>query len=233
MNGFLSSVSDRVISWVNSLRLRQALIVTLASLLVITSTACSATDPRSADNVGTKQGYYNSSPYDKNDGPTRELYKPTQQRQGGMNNYNDDPKYDRQETKAQADRMVQRAEDNLSRRATNPKDILSNIKNDNALDGKARATSESLKSSTDKLVNDFAEGTRKGSRNVQENLDRAANATPRVVNEAQRNVEGAIDDVREGTEAILQGGQNIINRAGEVLQDRVDNAANAVSDRLN
>jgi len=220
MNGFLTNASDRVNSFVKTLRLKQVLVVTLVGLLVITSTACSAADPRTSNNVGLNQGSYGASPYDKNDGPTRELYKPTQKREGGMNNYNDDPKYDRAETKAQRDKMVQRAEENLSRRATSPKDVFSNIKNDNPLDDKARDTSESIKASADKLVNDFSEGTRKGSRNLQENLDRASDSAPRIFNEAKRNAQGAVDDVREGTGGILEGGKNVIDRAGDAVRDR-------------
>jgi hypothetical protein len=232
MNGFWSNAIARVTSFVKMLRLKQALIVTLVGLLVITTTACNGGDPRMSNNVGANQGSYGASPYDKNDGPTRELYKPVQKREGGMNNYNDDPRYDRDETKVERDKMVQRAEKNLERRATNPQDVFSNIKNENPLDDKARATSDSLKSSTDKLVNDFSEGTRKGTRNLQENLDRAGDSAPRVLNEAKRNTAGAVDDVREGTEAILQGGKNVINRAGEVLQDKAGDAANAVGDRF-
>lgn len=232
MNGFWSNAIARVTSFVKTLRLKQALIVTLVGLLVVTSTACSAADPRSSNNVGVNQGNYGASPYDKNDGPTRELYKPTQKREGGMNNYNDDPKYDRADVKANADKMVQRAEKNLERRATNPKDVFSNIKNDNPLDDKARETSQSIQSSTDKLVNDFSEGTRKGTRNVQENLNRAGDNAPRVLNEAKRNAGGAIDDVSEGTGGILEGGKNLVDRAGEALQGRTNDAASSVRDRF-
>ncbi len=232
MNGFWSNAIARVTAFVNKLQLKQALIITLVGLLVITSTACSAADPHSSSNGGVNQGSYGASPYDKNDGPTRELYKPTQQREGGMNNYNDDPKYDRAETKAEAQKMVKRAEQNLERRATSPKEVISNLKNENPLDDKARDTADSIKSSTDKLVNDFSEGTLKGTRNVKENLDRAGDSAPRIVDEAKRNAAGAIDDVQEGTGAILKGGKNVIDRAGDVLQDRANDAANAVSDRL-
>ncbi|MDX2232358.1 MAG: hypothetical protein NW220_22175 [Leptolyngbyaceae cyanobacterium bins.349] len=234
MHGLMSGAIARVATFARSLRLRQALIVTLIGLLALTSTACSgATDARSADNVGVKQGYYGSSPYDKNDGPTRELYKPVQKREGGMNNYNDDPKYDRADVKANVQERVRQAAENLNKnQAHNPKEVFSNIKNRNPLDDKAEQTSDSITKSAEKLANDFSEGTRKGVRNVQENLDRAGDAAPRVLNESKRNAQGALDDVREGTEAVLQGGKNVVGRAGELLQDRASDAVDAVGDRL-
>lgn len=219
MQDLMFSAIARVNSFVKSLRLKQILVVTLAGFFVLTSTACSAgTDVRSASNGGVKQQSYGASPYDKNDGPTRELYKPTQKREGGMNNYNDDPKYDREDVKANAQKRVQQAAENLDKnQAHNPPEVFSNIKNRNPLDDKARESGESIKASTDKLVNDFSEGTRKGTRNLQENLDRAGDNAPRILNESKRNAKGAADDVREGIDPLLQGGKSVIERAGQAI----------------
>ncbi|MBF2028126.1 MAG: hypothetical protein IGS48_15390 [Oscillatoriales cyanobacterium C42_A2020_001] len=220
MNSFFSSVSDRVTSLVKTLSVKRLIIVTLVGFFMLTSTACSssyAADPRSDAN----QGSYTSSPYDKNNGPTRELYKPTQKREGGMNNYNDDPKYDRKAVKSEAEQYVNRVQENIDKnQARNPKDIVSNVKNRNPLDDKARESYESTKNSAEKLANDFSEGTRKGTQNVKENLDKARDNAPRVFNEAKRNAQGAADDVREGTESLFGGFQNAAERAGDAVQNR-------------
>lgn len=220
MNSLFSNVSDRVVSLAKTFSVKRLVIVALVGFFMVMSTACSssyAADPRS----DAKQGTYTSSPYDKNDGPTRELYKPTQQREGGMNNYNDDPKYDRKAVKAEAEQYVNRAKENLEQnQAHNPKEVFSNIKNRNPLDDKARESYESTKNSADKLANDFSEGTRKGTQNVKENLDKARDNAPRVFNEAKRNAQGAADDVREGTESLFGGFQNAAERAGDAVQNR-------------
>jgi ElaB/YqjD/DUF883 family membrane-anchored ribosome-binding protein len=215
---FVSNAVDRLTALINSLRLKQILVVALAGFFVFSSTACSSgVDARSTDGSGQKT--YSSSPYDKNDGPTRELYKPTQKREGGMNNYNDDLKYDRDDVKAQAEKRVQQAKENLNKSVDSPQELLSNIKNRNPLDDKARESYDSIKDSTEKLTNDFSEGTRKGTRNLQENLDKASDNAPRIFNEAKRNAQGAIDDVREGAESLGIGAGNVVNRAGEAVKN--------------
>ncbi|MDX2240970.1 MAG: hypothetical protein NW224_09825 [Leptolyngbyaceae cyanobacterium bins.302] len=233
MEGLFSSAIDRVHTFVKSLRLRQFLVVALAGFFVLTTTACSSgVDARSASG-DVNQRSYGSSPYDKDDGPTRELYKPTQKQAGGMNNYNDDLKYERGDVQAQAQKRVQQAEKNLGKnQAHNPQEVFSNIKNRNPLDDRAQETSESIKASADKLANDFSEGTRKGTRNIQENLDRASDNAPRIFNEAKRNAQGALDDVREGAGSVGQGGKNAVDRAGDAIQDQASNAVGAARDRM-
>jgi len=234
MNSLLFGVIDRTVAFVRSLALRQVLVVALAGFLVLTSAACTpGVNARTVDNVDRDQQAYGASPYEKDTGATRELYKPTQKRQGGMNNYNDDLKYDRQDVKAEADKLVQRAEDNLNRhRVDNPGELFSNIKNHNPLGDKASESYRSTKDSAEKLASDFSAATRKGTRNVQQNLDKAGDNVPQVFNDAKRNAQGAADDVQEGAGAIVQGAKNLADRAGDAIQDRADDAASAVRDRL-
>lgn len=218
MDSLFSNAIARVIDFVKTFRLKQAIVASLIGLLVVTSTACASRVDAAAPG-GT--GSYSSSPYDKNDGPTRELYKPTQKREGYFNNYNDDPKYDRDDVKANAAKRVQQAEENLNQnQANNPKEVFANIKSRNPLDDKARESADSISDSTKKLVNDFSEGTRKGTQNVKENVGRAADAAPRIANDAKRNAQGALDDVREGAGIVVKGGQNAASRAGQEVKDR-------------
>jgi len=221
MNSLFSNAIARVTSFVKTLRLKQVIVVSLVGLLVITSTGCASGVNAAAPRDDVSGRSYNS-PYDKNDGPTRELYKPTQKREGYFNNYNDDLKYDRDDVKANAEKRVQQAAENLDKnQAHNPKEVFSNIKNRNPLDDKAQETADSISDSTKKLVNDFSEGTRKGTQNVKENVDRAADAAPRIANEAKRNAQGAANDVLEGAGVVVKGGQKAASRAGQEAQDRM------------
>ncbi len=178
MNNLISGAVASIASVVKFLRLKQALIVVFAGLILFTSTACAGSSI--ASESGVNRG---TSPYDKNTGPQRELYAPTQKPEGGMNVYNDDVKYDRDANKAQAEKMIQKSSQHLEKRAANPKEAIENM-DDRDIPGELRGLSRNVGNRAEQLKDDISSGTQRGTRNLKQNLEDAKDAAPDVVNQA-------------------------------------------------
>ncbi len=182
MNNLMSGAIASIASLVKFFRLKQALIVVLAGFFLLTSTACGARTM--ASEPGSSGSYSNTStPYAKNPGPQRELYAPTQRSEGGMNVYNDDPKYDRDATKARTEKVIQQSEQHLQKRAANPKEAVENM-GDRNIPGELRGLSRNLGDRAEQLKDNVSAGTQRGTRNLKQNLEDAKEAAPDVVNQA-------------------------------------------------
>jgi gas vesicle protein len=178
MNNLISGAIASIASLFKFFRLRQALVVVFAGFLLFTSTACAGSSV--ASEPGASVG---TSPYDKNTGPQRELYAPTQKPQGGMNGYNDDPKYDRKSTKAQTEKVIQKSSQHLEDRAANPKEAVENL-GDRDIPAELRDLSRDVGKRAERMKDDVSTGTQRGMRNLKQNLEDAKDAVPDVVNEA-------------------------------------------------
>jgi hypothetical protein len=233
MKTLISNAIANITSVVQSFGVKHLLAVTLAVFLAITSTACSATsaktEPRSE--AANPVSLTTNNSYDKNTGSKRELYKPTQKPQGGINNYNDDPKYDGAAAKADSKKLVKKVEENLQNRAKNPKDVVENIRDRNVLGEKANDISRNITNSADNLKDDFAEGTERGVRNLKINADRASENVPRVVDEAKDNAKAATRDAKEGAKDLPDSLQKVGSRALDAAKDKAQDTAEAIRDR--
>jgi hypothetical protein len=178
MNNLISGAIASIASLVKFLCLKQALIVVFAGVLLFTSTACAGSSM--ASESGVNRG---ASPYDKNTGPQRELYAPTQQREGGMNIYNDDVKYDRDANKAKTEKIIQKSSQHLEKRAANPKEAIENL-GDRDIPGELGGVSRNLGNRAQQMKDEVSAGTQRGMRNLKQNLNDAKEAVPDVVNQA-------------------------------------------------
>lgn len=222
MNDLILGAIARVTSFVKEIRLKQVLTTLLAGFFVFASTACSASSQAATPGYSNnaKGSYSASSPYDKDNGPTRELYKPTQERVGGMNQFNDDLKYESGQTQKKAEKLINRVENNIDKnQAHNPKEVFQNAREKNVPGERVRDSANSIQESTERLANDLSEGTRKGTRNLQENAERAAENAPRIARDARRNAQGAAEDVGEGAFGLGEGLKNAASRAVNEIRD--------------
>jgi hypothetical protein len=233
MNTIVSNAFHTLKAIAQSFQVKSALALLLATFLLVSSVACSAntSDTASRLDSANSSSPTSTNPYDKDTGSKRELYKPTQRREGGMNNYNDDPQYDSDAVKADAKEMVKRAEKNLQKRAQSPQDIVENVRDRNQLGEKVRDFSENVTSSTEKLKNDFSEGTQRGMSNLKANADKASENAPRVVDQAKQNAQAATKDAREGIKDIPSGLQKVGSRAADAAKDGAQNATDSIRDR--
>ncbi len=231
MNKFISHAIASIASFVKFSRLKQTLVVLFAGCLLLTTTACngnaSATSARAYD-YNAAPGTYGAneraskgnSPYDKGTGPQHELYKPVQKPMGGMNNYNDDLKYDQKGANAKAKTLIDRAETRLQNRATNPKEALDNAREYNPIPEQARELGDKVKKSVEDTRENLTAGTQKGIRNLKENAEKARDTAPDVLDRAKQNAANATRGVREGAKDLSDSARNSASRSADGIQAR-------------
>jgi hypothetical protein len=229
MNNLIFSAIAGIASFVRVLRLKQALIAVLAGFFLLTSTACGAnTNTASARSYDAAPSTYganeqpsrSSSPYDKGTGPQRELYKPKEPAKGGMNIYPNDPAYNREDVKADAKQLIDRAENRLQKRAANPQEAIENAREYNPLGEGVRKASQRIGDSAEQAKENITEGSQKGLRNLKGNVEKARQEAPDVVDTARQNADNATRGVREGARDLSQGAQRAADRAASAAKDR-------------
>jgi len=180
---------NKTIAFVKRLRLTQVVVVFLAGIVLFVSTACSNQPKVDASKVSSTDLNRpdTSSPYrlDKNqEKHLKESYS-TKPRQGGMNLHTDtDARRDLSATEAEADKLVNRAERNLQRRATNPKEAVDNLRDT----ASANKVSNNLDDATDRVgqsLKEMKQGAQRGARNLKENTENAADD---IADQAQKTV---------------------------------------------
>ncbi len=200
MKDLISNLLANIVSNVKQLRLKQVAIVMLAGFLVLFNTACSS---KVAD---ATKAVSNPNPYAGQGGMQKEMYDAVQRPAGGMNNYNDDAKYDSKTTQMQNKKYVQRAQSNLKNRVDSPQEAVDNLLQNNPLGDKVQEAAKNMQQGTEKLQKDLAKGTERGMNNIKQNLDRASDAVPQVVDQAKQNAQGARQDL------IMGGSKDLPNK---------------------
>jgi hypothetical protein len=139
-----------------------------AVMLLVTTTACNGTNssPNSTAKVDPLTNSNNPPP-----GKVTELYKPIAPAEGGMNNYSDvDPRMDKSEAKAKADRLIDKT-DKLQRDVTNPFKQLGKKLDGKGLPERIEDTSKQVTRSAQETADDVVKGTKKGYGNLKDNTN--------------------------------------------------------------
>jgi hypothetical protein len=139
-----------------------------AVILLVTTTACNGTNssPNSTAKVDPLTNSNNPPP-----GKVTELYKPIAPAEGGMNNYSDvDPRMDKSEAKAKADRLIDKT-DKLQRDVTNPFKQLGKKLDGKGLPERIEDASQQVTRSAKETADDVVKGTKKGYGNLKDNTN--------------------------------------------------------------
>lgn len=183
----IANIAFNVKNLLSTLFSKKTGVAIAAMTLLFVSTGCNANPP--APNV-----VGNSGSYSDRKGQQTELYDGVQPATGGMNQHNDDFRYDKGATKDKAERMIRQADRNLDKTKT-PKDAVEELKNANPVDNIRRNT-EAAKNTIDKVRNDVSEGTKRGTENLKANTKRAQENVKDFGNDAadqaQRSGENAL-----------------------------------------
>ncbi len=178
---------ERLIKFIKSIKLKQILTVFLAGTLLVISTACSK------GNVAQAQGKKLTQSSERAMSDTSDKDKMGEQSfQGGMNKYNDDPRYDSgtaaTKTKTLIDTAERRKADDLGEYTDNvlERSVLNKDVDEKALKGFSRK----LENNKDKA----AEYVDEKSDKLKSNLEKVPGETKKVFDEAVDNAKGAIDD---------------------------------------
>lgn len=196
---------NKAISFLKS-ALNRVLVVFLAGVLLVFSTACSG--PASAGVAGTDRPGVSGEGSQHGPIQQHELYDPIQDRQGGMNEYSDvDPRFSMDQTNEKARELIDTTERNMidmtddvgtnTRRTWDKK--VENAEQedfgDNAREGvqnlrqQARESANTVTNAADRARQDFTKNSRqaaeKTSDYVQDRTSAAANRTQRALDKAQ------------------------------------------------
>lgn len=195
----IASIAFNVKTLASTLFSKKAGVVIAAVALLFVSTGCNPPAPNVVGNSGS---------YTERKGQQTELYDGVQPATGGMNQHNDDFRYDEGATQGKADRMIRQADRNLDKTKT-PKDAVDNLKNANP-GNNIRKNTEAAQNTLGKVKDDVSEGTKRGTENLKANIKQAQENIKDFGNDAaeqaQRTGEGtlrttqrAIDDVTDRT----------------------------------
>jgi hypothetical protein len=138
--------------------LYKAVLSFLAIALLVTTTACNASEVASKTNLENPPS-----------GKITELYKPITPEVGGMNNYSDvDPRVDTSKAEGKADRLINQAK-GLERKDTNPLQQIKKEFDNKGIKERVEDTVDRVGQSAQETAEGISKGTRKGLANVKEN----------------------------------------------------------------
>jgi hypothetical protein len=230
-------------NWFKKLRLRQVLTVFLGATLLFVSTACSggATATTSQELESARESMVQgNTPDDAINGRSENLIKgktsdelrpdipsdrATSVYEGGMNKYPDiDPRRDTSTAGAKAQGLVENAEeqviDQTGSIGENVKRTLDQKAENLQRSGRNQAESlQSLPSKAKDTAEDVAEGTKKGTRNLKENVEDAAEDVTQAGKEATKPVKRAAEDTAD---AVKQQANEASKSTKRALEDTAD-----------
>jgi hypothetical protein len=161
----------KIIQLIKSWQLKQVFVIFLAGSLLFISTACSQGKVASTRNNVERQL---ADTYDK--------YDANQPSQGGMNVYNDDPRYDNPEVQAKTKALIDRAKSR-------------NAPYDNVGEYFDRVTDEAGANFND-AKEDISKGFREGSRNLKNNVDNATNNLKNAADDTAQSTQNTVKDLK-------------------------------------
>ncbi len=164
----------------------RAVLSFLAIALLVTTTACNASEVTAKANLDNPPS-----------GKITELYKPITPEVGGMNNYSDvDPRVDTSKVDAKADRLIKQAKD-LERKDTNPLEQIKQEFDRKGIRSRAEDTAERVNQSAQETAEGISEGTRKGFANVKENAKSFKNDVESAAGDLGEKVRDKSDDIKD------------------------------------
>lgn len=209
MNSMINKISNwtaNIASALKQFRLERVLIIVLAGVLVLTTTACS---PDSPSVSGT--GSYNSRRgqptglreyTDRSDGKSRP----------DVGSYDDNDYRDTASSRAKARDISEKADRN-AQKVNSPGEFAESYRQGTPLDQRVRNLSDDVGSAAKQFGEDVSEGTQKNFRNLSNNADKVKQNTQETAKGVQRSSERTARD------------------ASEYVQDRAQDASDAVRNR--
>ncbi len=162
---------NTIITFVKSLRLARILVIFLAGMVLLFSTACSNL-PKAVSDL-TNGETQTPSIYKQNENVSnmmKESYK-TVPPQGGMNQHQDvDRRQNTSAAQAKAKGLVDNAQKNVKQGVRDSNKVIDDVK-DNLSADKVKDTFENIKDNVSQSAQDFKQGTQRGLKNIKNNLD--------------------------------------------------------------
>ena len=201
---------ENIYQFIKNINLKKVLTVLFASSLLIVSTACSNNDVAQVGEKAVAISSQNSASNTYDDYDAEQSYK------GGMNGYNDDPRYN-SGTKSNANKVQTLMDTAKRRKADDLGDFTDNVLersvvNEDANEKATKAFSNKLERNKDKAV-DYVDDK---SDKLQRNLEKVPGGAKDVFEGA---VETAQDAAEDATKATKKTSKNIKNNFEELGDD--------------
>ena len=189
-------------------RFSQVAVPLAASFLLLIGTACSASSPAASGPGSTGTGVTGTGSTDAARSNQTELYRTTQAKEGGMNQYSDtDPRQTDKTLGAETKARVDQAKGNLNK-TQSPGDVVDKFQEGRPLGERTKNVVEPAANALDDLKQDVTEGTQRGIKNLQRNTAGAKQNLKETLDQAQDNAA----DLGRGTSRSAQKGR----RTGEI-----------------
>ncbi|MGJ3251251.1 MAG: DUF6658 family protein [Elainellaceae cyanobacterium] len=176
---------NRIKQILKSVRLNRVLGIFLAGTLLLLGTACNPQSPRVSG----------EGSYSENRGQQTELYKPTQEQKGGMNQHEDTvPQRDTSAAEAKAKRLVKNAKENVGQ-VNSPEEFVESFQEGEPIDERVKNFSKDVGESAEQAVENVTEGARKGAQNLKQNAQETAEQAAQKASEASEKASEKASEV--------------------------------------
>ncbi len=180
----------KLVRLIKSWKLSRILTVFLAASLLLIATACGQ------GNMAQSGGKAYTDTAKRAMSDTYDEYDANQSFKGGMNGYNDDPRYNA-ETKAKTKALVDRAKANTSKSYDldiNPERVTDKI--GKTVDNIKQDLPNAIQSRKEDAVREFQDR----SSTLQKNLSNATDEATQIVDKATNNFQGAVNDAQKASQ---------------------------------
>lgn len=189
-NKFFNTAFDKV----KHFRLERFLIVVLASVLLLVTTACGPSSPSVS---GT--GEYHERAGQPN-GIREYTDRADNKSRPDLSSYSDNDARNNAAARAKANELSNRAAQNV-KKVNDPGELANEIKAGTPIQDRVRNFTDDVGDAAGQFKEDFAQGARENSRDLKSNTDKAGRNIQRTAGDAQRNAqrttENAADAVRD------------------------------------
>lgn len=183
-------ISEAMSNVVKRLRLERVLIIVLAGVLILVTTAC---NPNSPSVSGTGQ-------YHEREGQPVGIREYTDRADSkarpDMSSYSDNDARDTASARARAKALSDRAERNVQK-VQSPGEFVDEYRAGTPIQDRVRNLADDVGESAEQFKEDFAAGTRENTRNLKTNADKAGRNVQRTADDTQRNARRAAEDATD------------------------------------
>jgi vacuolar-type H+-ATPase subunit H len=217
MKNMLVNKLVQTVSALKEMRWQRAIVTILASSLLILSTACTSASINDTS----------SNPYDNQVGQSKDLYDPVQRRVDGINQYNDDVRYDADRGR-KVDRLIEQAEQNKER-VQGPRDYVENLQDNAQLERRAEEFSEDVRTDVKRLKTDVSNTVEEGIDTIKRNVQQAGRNVQQAVEETQQNIQEA---TRDAAKTVERATEDLGNQTQDKARDVSKSVRRASEDNL-
>jgi hypothetical protein len=199
-------IMNKIIQSIESIKLNRILVVFFAGILLFVSTACGNSNSTDvADRNPGKDAHAKTLSTDKD--VDYDYYDANQPKQGGMNKYNDDPRYDRSDLKAKSEELVDRARANVNKSPDFPGGYVDEVSD------AASNSYNRLKNNVPQKIDEVKENASEGIQNRFETTKKNFNRASEDISRAAENVSDSAQDSARATRRAMENGLDRIGNA--------------------